>query len=156
MARSYGSRRSKRRATGHPYAPSTSSSAGTSRAATVSSRFKRRSYKDAPSSAVRDALGAAVAGVASRVAARRRPAQWGMELDPRLCGPPTQRPPAISDEDGDSDEDFHTAPRDPVVHHREKPLRTTRMGGDGSLPKIKVRGVPRELVRVVTDLNQCQ
>nr|GMD72438.1 uncharacterized protein LOC109150699 isoform X4 [Ipomoea batatas] len=151
MARSYGSRRSKRRATGHPYAPSTPSSAGTSRAATVSSRFKRRSYRDALSSAVRDALGAAAAGVASRVAARRRPAQWWSHR-----GPPTQRPPAISDEDGDSDEDFHTAPHDPVVHHREKPLRTARMGGDGSLPKIKVRGVPRELLRVVTDLNQCQ
>nr|GLL39698.1 uncharacterized protein LOC109155623 isoform X3 [Ipomoea trifida] len=71
-------------------------------------------------------------------------------------GPTTQRPVIISDEDRDSDDEFHTAPRDPVVQDRQRPPRARRMPRDGLLPKINTRGVPRELVNVVTGLNQCQ
>nr|GMD89816.1 Auxin-induced protein 15A [Ipomoea batatas] len=95
MARSYGSQRSNRRASGHPFSLSTPGTIGIARVATLSSKFKRQSYRDAPSTGVRDALGAAVAVVASRVATRRRSAQWWshcgecgvvLSMFPGVCG----------------------------------------------------------------------
>nr|GME09554.1 hypothetical protein Iba_scaffold8881CG0270 [Ipomoea batatas]GME15516.1 hypothetical protein Iba_scaffold16274CG0020 [Ipomoea batatas] len=61
----------------HPGVRSTSTlgTLGTVRASVLSSKFKRQSYRDAPSTAVRDALGVAAAGVTSRVSARLRSVQ---------------------------------------------------------------------------------
>lgn len=57
-----------------------------------------------------------------------------------FSGLTTQKPVGISNDDGESDEDFHTAPRDPVGQDREHPPRALRMARVGSLPNINMWG----------------
>lgn len=68
----------------------------------------------------------------------------------------TQQPVIESNGEGETDEEFQTAPRvleDPG--YTEHP-RVARMAVGGSCPAIKTCGMPKELVRLVTSLTQWQ
>nr|GMD48506.1 uncharacterized protein LOC109150699 isoform X5 [Ipomoea batatas] len=135
MARSNGSRRSKNRVSGRSFWSASSGSAGSVAHSGHGGPFKRRhtpvSFYPTP------------AGIATRVSARRCAVRrWSNR------GNATLQPVVISDCEGETDDEFHTAPGHPT--------RVPRMGIGGTNPGIKMRGGPNELVRLVSSLTTSQ
>nr|GLL19511.1 uncharacterized protein LOC109157732 isoform X2 [Ipomoea trifida] len=135
MARSNGSRRSKNRVSGRSFWSASSGSAGSVAHSGHGGPFKRRhtpvAFYPTP------------AGVATRVSARRCAVRrWSNR------GNATLQPVVISDREGETDDEFHTAPGHPT--------RVPRMGIGGTNPRIKMRGGPNELVRLVSSLTTSQ